>query len=287
MPNNNEIICGDAIKALASLPSDSVDLVVTSPPYFGHRDYGVKGQIGIESRLDAYLKKIRAALVQLLRVSKGPGSCFIVIGDTYRNKRLLLVPHRIALLAADVGWIVRNDVIWHKLDPPPESPHNRWRSGHEHILFLTKQPSGYRFEADAIRVPYAASTIKRWGNGQSYGGPKSQGRRNGNDSRMRHGKSFVLHPKGCVPTDVWSMPSGDSSVSHYATFPDRLITPIMEACSQVGDLVLDPFVGTGTTCRVAVELKRRAIGIELNPEYARIARAAIKEATLSQPVPES
>src|SRR5205807_52027 len=148
-----------------------------------------------------------------------------------------------------------------KLDPPPESPRNRWRSGHEHVLFLTKQRAQYKFHADAIRVPYAAVTLKRWGNGQAYGGRKSAERTNENDSRMRHGKTFKLNPNGCVPTDVLSLPSGDSSARHYATFPDRLVKPMILACSEPGDVVLDPFAGSGTTGRIAKETRRRFIGI--------------------------
>lgn len=282
MPNDSQLICGDATEVLATLPSASIDLVVTSPPYFGHRDYGVRGQIGTESKLEEYLEKIRAGFVELHRTVADTGACFVVIGDSYRNQRLQLVPHRLAIIADEVGWIVRNDLIWHKLDPPPESPRNRWRSGHEHILFLTKRPTKYQFEADAIRVPYADSTMKRWGNGQAYGGAKSAERRNGNDSRMRHGKVFKLNPNGCLPTDVWSMPAGDSSARHYATFPEHLVKPIIEACTHKGQLVLDPFAGSGTTCRIALELGRRAIGIELNPDYVEIARKALKNAVHAQ-----
>ena len=137
------------------------------------------------------------------------------------------------------------------------------------MLFLTKRPGQYTFHPDAIRVPYAEATLRRWGNGQVYGGPKSAGRPNANDSRMRHGKTFKLNPKGCLPTDVWAMPAGDSSARHYATFPERLVTPIILACSNPGDLVLDRFAGSGTTCRIARQNGRCFIGIELNPEYAR------------------
>jgi site-specific DNA-methyltransferase (cytosine-N4-specific) len=92
---------------------------------------------------------------------------------------------------------------------------------------------------------------------------------------MRHGKSFRLHPGGCLPTDVWTLPAGDSSARHYATFPERLVEPMIRACSDEGDLVLDPFAGSGTTCRVAARLGRRWIGIELNPEYAAMAAKAL------------
>ena len=116
-------------------------------------------------------------LRELRRVTDDKGSCFVVIGDTYRNGKLLLVPHRVLLLADEMGWHVRNDVIWHKTSPPPESPRTRWRSGHEHVLFLAKRPSGYRFDADDIRVPYAQATLRRWGAGQAYGGRKSASRK--------------------------------------------------------------------------------------------------------------
>jgi site-specific DNA-methyltransferase (adenine-specific) len=276
MPLKCQIIEGDVKAALKTIADQTVNLTVTSPPYYQHRDYGVKGQIGREKTVDGYLRRIRQVLSEIFRVTADTGSCFFVIGDTYRNKKLLLVPHRIAILADDIGWTVRNDLIWSKLDPPPESPQSRWRAAHEHILFLTRRAGNYTFNADAIRVPYAEATLKRWGNGQVYGGPKSQGRSNDSDSRMRHGQTFQLNPKGCIPTDVWSLPAGDSSIRHYATFPERLIRPIIAACSVPGDLVLDPFAGSGTTCRIAAELGRSCVGIELNPEYAKLADASLK-----------
>jgi len=268
----SEIICGDAVKVLRTLRTASVALTITSPPYFQHRDYGVKGQIGQEPSLPEYLERIGLVLGELFRVTDNSGSCFIVVGDTYRDRKLLLVPHRIAILADDLGWTMRNDIIWNKADPAPESPRNRWRSGHEHILFLTKRPSGYRFNADAIRVPYSEVTLRRWGAGQAYGGEKSKSRKNDKDSRMRDGQTFTLNPLGCLPTDVWKTPSSNTSVKHYAAFPEQLIRPIIEACSDHGDLVLDPFAGSGTTCSVAMSMGRSSLGIELNPVYANSAR---------------
>lgn len=274
VPEPSRLLCGDARESLAALPAGCAHLTVTSPPYFGHRDYRAAGQIGREATVDEYVARVRAVLAELWRVTADRGACFFVVGDTYRGQRLLLVPHRVALAADAAGWTVRNDLIWSKLDPPPESPRNRWRSGHEHILFLTKQRTGYTFHADAVRVPYAPATVKRWGNGQVYGGPKSEERAQARDSRMQHGKAFALNPKGCLPTDVWALPSGDSAARHYATFPERLVRPIIRACSNPGDLVLDPFAGSGTTGRVAREEGRRFLGIELNPEYAAMAAQA-------------
>lgn len=114
----DRIICGDAKRVLSTLPDDIVDLTVTSPPYFLHRDYGVDGQLGREATLQDYVKDIRGILEELLRVTAKTGACFFVVGDTYQKQRLLLVPHRIALAAVELGWTVRNDLIWSKLDPP-------------------------------------------------------------------------------------------------------------------------------------------------------------------------
>ena len=118
----DRIICGDAKQVLRTLPDDVADLTVTSPPYFRHRDYGVDGQLGREATVDDYITNIRGVLKELLRVTAETGACFFVIGDTYRKQRLLLVPHRIAIAADELGWTVRNDLIWSKLDPPAGKP---------------------------------------------------------------------------------------------------------------------------------------------------------------------
>jgi DNA modification methylase len=270
-----KVICGDAAETLSTFSSSSVALTITSPPYYRQRDYRVVGQIGQERSLAGYLDRLGQVLGELLRVTDDAGSCFFVVGDTYADRRLLMVPHRIGLLADDLGWTVRNDLIWRKSSPAPESPRNRWRSGYEHVFFLTKRPSGYRFNGDALRVPHAEATLRRWGAGQAYGGPKSKNRRRPNDSRMREGQVFRLNPKGCLPTDVWSIPSANTTAGHYAAFPSQMVKPLVEACSLPGELVLDPFAGSGTTCVVAAELGRRCLGVELNPEYAEMARRAV------------
>src|SRR5262249_21083333 len=133
------ILCGDAQETLSQLPAACVALTVTSPPYYRHRDYAVAGQIGREESLAGYLERLAGVLKEVHRVTRVRGSCFFVIGDSYERGKLLLVPHRLGLLADELGWIVRNDIIWAKASPPPESPKNRWRNGHEHLLFLTKQ----------------------------------------------------------------------------------------------------------------------------------------------------
>ena len=166
--NNYKLFCGDATEILATMTSFSVSSTITSPPYYKRKDYSVKGQIGQESTVDIYIQKLKNILCEIYRITKNDGSCFVVIADTYENRSLLLVPHRIALVASETGWIIRNDLIWSKLDPPPDSAKNRWRESHEHILFLTKSRSEYKCRMDRIRVPYSETTVKRWGQRQIY-----------------------------------------------------------------------------------------------------------------------
>ena len=182
MVDEGHIICGDAKEALGAMPPESVDLTVTSPPYFRHRDYGVSGQLGREATVDGYVKNLRGVLEALLRVTTGTGSCFFVVGDTYEKQKLLLVPHRLALAANEIGWFVRNDLIWSKLDPLPESPRNRWRCGHEHVLFLTKRPASTR----STRTPLGClmPTPQR-GDGATAKFTEGQRARNGRTARLR------------------------------------------------------------------------------------------------------
>ncbi len=127
MDKQHRILCGNAVDILRTQPDACVALTITSPPYYHQRDYGVNGQIGQEATLREYLDNIGAVLKEILRVTDNRGTCFVVIGDTFEGRQLLLVPHRVGIVATDLGWTVRNDMIWHKTSPPPESPRNRWR----------------------------------------------------------------------------------------------------------------------------------------------------------------
>jgi len=272
---DSEARCGDAIKTLRSLPTACVDAVITSPPYYRRRDYGVVGQYGQESTVAKYIATMGLVLAELFRVTKPTATCFLVVGDSSLDGKVLLVPHRLAIHADQNGWIVRNDIIWCKKDPAPGRTHKRWRSGHEHILFLAKDSKRYCFNEEDIRVPYSEATLRRWGAGQAYGGPKSENRRNDSDTPVRHGKTFNLNPLGCIPTDVWTVASSNNKASHYAAFPKEIVEPIVKACTRPGDVVLDPFMGTGTVGVVAKTLGRRFLGIDLNPSYVSIARQAL------------
>jgi DNA modification methylase len=208
----------------------------------------------------------------LFRVTKPMGSCFFVVGDTYVNKSLQLVPQRLAIAACDAGWTLRNDLIWSKSDAAPDGAADRWRFAHEHILFLTKQARGYTFHADEIRVPYSPVTLRRWANGQQYGGDKAQDEAGPKGQRFKRGKTFKLHEKGTLPRDVVECATARSRLDHFATFPLDLIEQFVLATSNKGDLVFDCFAGTATTGVAALRNQRRFLGIELNAEYAKIAR---------------
>ena len=162
MAGKVSIIESSAATVLAALCTNSVQTTVTSPPYFRQKDYHHKQQIGWERSVGDYVQSMREIFAQLWRVTKPSGCCFMVVGDTYINKSLQLVPQRLAIAACECGWTLRNDLIWAKSDAAPDGAGDRWRFSHEHILFLTKQPRGYTFHADRIRVPYSPVTLRRW-----------------------------------------------------------------------------------------------------------------------------
>ena len=292
MVPNYEILSGCCMKQMCLLGDGTVNLTVTSPPYFQQKDYGHDLQIGWENSLGEYLSKMRRVLDSLYRLTAPTGSAFIVVGDSYAEGTMQLVPQRLACLAADCGWLVRNDLIWLKTDAAPGRGPNRWRLTHEHILFLVKSLQGYVFHEKAIRKPYSEATLKRWGNGQRYGGPKaktlpglSDKKNKGKGNRFPVGKSFRLNPDGTLPSDVIQCPSGRTPLDHYATFPSALIESFVLAASDEGALVFDPFAGTGTTGEVAIRHGRRFLGIELSDHYAEIARGRLAAVVCSQPEP--
>lgn len=283
MNTTHTIVSGCCLEQMCLLNDESVDLTVTSPPYFQQKDYGSNLQIGWEDSLEAYLSKMRRVLESLYRLTLPNGSVFVVVGDSYAAGAMQLVPQRLACIAADCGWLIRNDLIWHKTDAAPGRAPNRWRLTHEHILFLVKSLNGYVFHESAIRQPYAEATLKRWGKGQRYGGPKAKTqprsigkKENSKGNRFPDGRSFRLNPDGTLPSDVINCASGRSSLDHYATFPSSLIETFILAASNEGALVFDPFAGTGTTGEVALRHGRRFLGIDVSELYVSIARERLE-----------
>ena len=250
---------GDASGVLATLPDESVDCIVTSPPYFGLRDYGVDGQIGAEASPGEFVAAMVAVFREARRVLADDGTLWLNLGDSYSGgarttyadtgkasgrigtkrppstlpgKNLLGVPWRVAFALQDDGWILRNDIIWSKPNAMPESVTDRLSSRHEHLFMFSKSPR-YWFDLDPIRE-VAVTDV---------GGK----RRN--------------------PGDVWAIPTQPFAEAHFATMPPALAERCVSAGCKPGGTVLDPFSGSGTTGYAAAQHDRRYVGIDLNAEY--------------------
>lgn len=279
MLNPYNVVHGCCLQHIRTINDGHIDLTVTSPPYFQQKDYGNDLQLGWEPTLAQYLEKLSFLFQELFRVTADHGSAFVVVGDTYEQGSMQLVPQRLACIAQECGWLIRNDLIWAKSDAAPGRAPRRWRFTHEHILFMVKSLGAYVFHEDVIRQPYSDATLKRWANGQKYGGPKSlasvptsnkKAKSRGN--RFNKGKSFTLNPSGTLPADVITRAAGRTALRHYATFPPALIETFVLAASNANAMVFDPFCGSGTTGEVAIRNGRRFLGIEISDQYVEIAR---------------
>lgn len=276
----NEILCGDASQVLLRLPNESIDTIVTSPPYYQQRDYQHPDQAGIETNAAEYLDRLVGIFQQCRRVLKPNGTLWLNLGDKYLRGRLLGIPWRVALALAEDGWILRSDIIWHKPNAMPQPVKNRPTTDHEYIFLFSKN-NEYYFDADAIREPHVTfgpnSKMKGGRNhfGKRNGTPESG--KNGGQSNLHDGRwDQAFHPQGRNKRTVWSVPLGKFREAHFAVFPPKLIEPcILAGCPEWG-LVLDPFFGSGTVGLVARELQRNFIGIELNPEYVEMARERLR-----------
>lgn len=363
----NTIIHGDAIEGLKTLPDNSVDCCITSPPYYGLRDYGVAEQMGLEETPDLFIAKMMEVFDQVHRVLKPTGTLWLNIGDSYaaapknrtaamatekstlkggkktqagiinqinkitgdlKAKDLIGIPWMMAFALRSAGWYLRQDIIWHKPNPMPESTRDRCTKSHEYIFMLSKSAK-YYYDAFAIRTPYADKTfttfgIKKTDNGDGSGLIKSEniaasiktikpkvwkmldtwdtgsgshgafhknGREKGAkaDKQRGHSRKHAgfndrwdnmtteqQMSMGANKRSVWTIATQPFRDFHFATFPEDLIVPCIKAGCSEGGIVLDPFMGAGTTALVARKLNRNFIGIELNPEYIKIAEARLK-----------
>lgn len=323
-----QVFVGDAATRLKDLPEASVDCVVTSPPYFRLRNYGVDGQLGLERHVDDWVQSLREVLSELHRVLTPTGSLWLNLGDTYaRNeadgaaaKSLVLAPERVAQLLLEDGWIIRNKVIWAKTNPMPTSVRDRLSCTYEVVYFATRS-RGYYFDLDAVRVPHRTATrpsarpaaAPAWSVPPEWRAPLTGS--NGGLNRLK-ASGLPGHPLGKNPGDVWRLSTAGYRGAHHATFPAGLAeVPIKATCPervcitcglpwrretarQLGHLavtgelrptcsctptwrpglVLDPFLGSGTTAVVAERLGRDWLGIELNPAFAAQAEARIEAA---------
>ena len=277
---------GDALTVLRTLPDASVDCCVTSPPYFGLRDYGVDGQMGAESSPAEYVEAMRAVFAEVRRVLADDGTLWLNLGDSYSGgnrrtydtdggktrarghaeprpltgipeKNLLGIPWRVAFALQDDGWTLRNSIIWHKPNAMPESVTDRLSGRHENLFMLTKGRR-YWFDLDAVREPHAESTVAAATRARiPYAAP----------GQRANLKTRGMHGVGANPGDVWSINTRPFADAHFAVYPVELPERCILAGCKPGGTVLDPFSGSGTTGLAAAKHGRRYVGIDLNSDY--------------------
>jgi DNA modification methylase len=273
--NTWRVLCGDVRERLAELPAGSARCCVTSPPYWGLRDYGMSGQLGLESTPDAYCAAMVDVFREVRRVLADDGTLWLNMGDTFSEKQLQGIPWRVAFALQADGWCLRSDIIWSKPNPMPESVTDRPTKAHEYVFLLSKNDQYY----------YNATAIQEQGKDWSTGGPgvgiketRHYGAGNGGNGGLK--KIAARYGGDDPPTtrnkrSVWTINTQVYQGAHFATFPEALIEPCILAGSALGDTVLDPFTGSGTTGAVAVRHQRNFVGCELNPAYVELARTRI------------
>lgn len=332
----NIILNGSALDMLKKLPDESVNCVVTSPPYWGLRDYNNDSQIGLEATPEQFIKNLVAIFSEVKRVLKKDGTLWVNIGDTYggpsgggqgkngqmvgrsvvkarltdkvrrgATKQLTGIPWRLAFALQDDGWLLRQDIIWSKPNPMPESVRDRCTKSHEYIFMLTKSLK-YYFNQEAIKEPatyggdasrYARADARHKSNPTemnngirprlknadksrvSYDGKRTSANGAG-DSHGDGQKSFMSTPEKRNKRSVWEVATKPYKEAHFATYPTALITPAILAGCPEGGIVLDPFFGSGTTGLVAKNAGMQYIGIELNAEYVKIAEKRLAQIPL-------
>ena len=296
----NIIHVGDNLFHLTNIPDNSVDMCVTSPPYYNLRDYKNSGQIGAENTVKDFVENLCKVFDEIHRILKPTGSCWVNIGDTYDKKRLLQVPSRFEIAMCDRGWHLRNEIIWSKPNPQPISSKDRFWGNHEKFFWFVKDVKKYYFNRDAILVPQAEISIRRMfsknnmDKRKDFNASSKEGFAISSNSQDKHyarmreemgiEKEFNyedLIKSGKCPTrpefDTWNVPSVTYKGAHFAVYPPELIEkPVLSCCPEQG-IVIDPFMGSGTTGEVAKLNNRRYIGLELNPEYAILANERISK----------
>lgn len=280
----NHIIHGDALETLRQLPDSSINCIITSPPYYLQRDYSTTLQLGNEATADEYVNNLQKVFKECHRILKSDGTLWLNLGDKYQDSDLLGMPWRVAFALKADGWLLRSDIIWYKPNAMPSSVKNRPTTDHEYIFFFTKS-SDYFYDIDAIREPHVTfSPESRMKGGRNHfgkvNGTPEQGKNAGN-SNLHNGRwDQAFHPKGRNKRTVWEIPLSKYRGVHFAVFPEKLVeTCILAGCPE-GGIVLDPFVGSGTTAVVALRYHRKYVGIDSNEEYCAIARNRLSQATL-------
>lgn len=306
---------GDCLESLKEIPDRVVRTCVTSPPYFGLRDYGVDGQIGQEKTPEEYTQKLVDVFSEVRRVLRDDGTLWLNLGDSYagsgrgnnpngkqgtnrgtrfdnnnrgfvpnglKPKDLIGIPWRVAFALQADGWYLRQDIIWAKPNPMPESVTDRCTKSHEYIFLLSKSQK-YYFNNEAIREDSADYEGSENRYKSEFGGTK-------NKQLLKSGQ-VQTRPIGMREfdgkrnkRDVWTITTSPYKAAHFATYPRELVQPCILAGSSEGDTVLDPFGGSGTTAAVALSLGRKAITCEMNTDYAELIKDRIKsEEAYQQP----
>jgi len=297
------IIEGDCIEGMRRLEGQSVNCVVTSPPYFGLRDYGHDGQIGLEASPEAFVAKLVEVFREVRRVLRDDGTVWLNLGDSYasstkgsggkngnlntpsgnnepayfshprkfnhdvKDKDLLGIPWRVAFALQADGWYLRQDIIWHKPNPMPESVTDRCTKAHEYIFLLSKSPR-YYFDSEAIKEPSVTGFVRER--------KRQNGLRADQEKQGSHGFTSCGISDTRNRRSVWTVTTKPYKGAHFATFPPDLIRPcILAGCPKDGT-VLDPFGGSGTTALVALEEGRKAVLCELNTDYIALAHKRLE-----------
>jgi len=304
----NKIIEGNSLEILKSFIDNSVDCCITSPPYWGIRDYGHDEQLGQEENFYKFIINLSNIFDEIKRVLKPEGTCFVNLGDTYAgsgagttknadtskylenskqvyvlpngasksskfrsttlNKSLCMIPERFSIEMINRGWILRNQIIWHKPNQMPSSAKDRFTVDFEKIFFFVKQPVGYYFEQQFD--PYT-KPLDRWGGNDLDANGKSEWDKGTGQNSYRK-RNMRPNEEGKNMRTVWSINTEPSSEGHFATYPQKLVERMIKAGCPENGVILDPFFGIGTTGICARKCNRNFIGIELNHKYTVIAK---------------
>lgn len=298
----NRIINLDCLNGLRSLPDGVVDCCVTSPPYYGLRDYGHDNQIGLEETPEMYVAKLVEVFRDVRRVLKDEGTLWLNLGDSYcgsgahtgvadpkygdgrndspvglknkingyKSKDLIGIPWMVAFALRADGWYLRQDIIWSKPNPMPESVQDRCTKAHEYVFLLSKSQQ-YYYDSESIKEPLANTARTNFQSGSRINGKNKD--RNDNDlSKRSKDAEYIDRNK----RSVWTVTTKPFADAHFATFPEDLIVPCIKAGCPENGVVLDPFMGAGTTALVSRKLTRNFVGFELNPEYIKIANRRVR-----------
>jgi len=260
----NYTLIGDVREKLKELPDKSIQMCVTSPPYYALRDYGESNQLGLEDTPEEFVANMVEVFAEVHRVLRDDGTLWLNLGDSYlKNKQLGFIPQRVAIALQEWGWILRQDIVWAKKNCMPESVKDRFTKSHEYIFLFSKQP---KYFFNQVLEP----VVKE----RKAGNKKSQ---KGTDQKFSETKQGLLKAQQKIYTkrnkrSVWNMRTASYKEAHFAVFPPELAETCIKAGSNENDIVLDCFMGSGTTAMVAQDLFRKWIGVELNPEYEKLIR---------------